>query len=103
MSEMDEAQELAGRAGKQAKNAGKNAGRAVRAAAEPALESVGEHAEEAAEAVRETARRVNPGALGRISSDTGVGFLAISVAVYAGAIAVGKFRQAYSGRKSVIQ
>jgi hypothetical protein len=40
--------------------------------------------------------------LSRMSSDTGVGFLALSVAIYSGAVAYTKFRQAASGRSQVI-
>lgn len=107
--ESAEAKRLAGRAGKQAKQAGRNAGRAAKAGAEAAADTVADEARDAADKVEGTvddavnaARRINVGVLGRMSSDTGVGFLALSVSIYAGVIAYTKFRQAASGRTEVI-
>lgn len=111
-----EAKELAEKAGRQAKRAGsqakaatKTSGRALKAAAEPVVETVAEEAQDTADKLEGTAqdaaraaKKVNLGVLRRISSDTGVGFLALSVAIYAGAVAYDKFRQAASGRKQVI-
>lgn len=104
-----EAAELAERAAKQGKQASKNAARAARVAAEPVVEHVVDSARDvtnklegtAEDAIR-TASRVNPKTLSRISGDTGVGFLALSVSLYAGAIAVNKFRAVYAGRNAVI-
>jgi ATP phosphoribosyltransferase regulatory subunit HisZ len=111
-----EAQDLASKAGVQTKQAGRQAkaaartgGKAVKAAAEPVVEAAAEEArdtanklEGTAEDAVEAARKVNLGVLSRMSSDTGVGFLALSVAIYSGAVAYTKFRQAASGRSQVI-
>lgn len=112
----EEAKELAGKAGKQAKQSGRqarasarNAGRAAKAGAEAAADTVADEARDAAEKVEGTvddavdaARRIDVGVLGRMSSDTGVGFLALSVSIYAGLIAYTKFRQAASGRSHIV-
>jgi hypothetical protein len=105
----DNAQELAERAGTQAKHAAKNTGRAAKAAAKAGAEEVVEEARDAADKLEDTAddviqaaRRVNVGVLGKMSSDTGVGFLALSVCIYSGVIAYTKFRQAASGGSQVI-
>lgn len=97
------------RARKQGASAAKNAGRAVRFTAEPVVEDVAEELRDAgdkleatAEDAIQTARRINPWVLSRISSDTGIGFFALSVSIYAGAIAFNKFRGAYSGRSYVL-
>lgn len=107
--ESADAKKLAGRAGRQAKQAGRNAGRAAKAGAEAAADAVADEARETADKVEGTvddavdaARKVNVGVLGRMSSDVGVGFLALSVSIYAGAIAYAKFRQAASGGSQVI-
>lgn len=105
-----EAQELAKRAGAQGKNAAKNTARAMKAAAEPAAVSAVAEAKEtgaklegtAQDAVR-AARRMDVGVLGRLSSDTGVGFLALSVAIYSGTIAYTKFRQVARGGSAVMR
>jgi ATP phosphoribosyltransferase regulatory subunit HisZ len=107
-----EAQDLASKAGVQTKQAGRQAkaaartgGKAVKAAAEPVVEEARDTAnkfEGTAEDAVEAARKVNLGVLSRMSSDTGVGFLALSVAIYSGAVAYYKFRQAASGRSQVI-
>lgn len=111
MTENDKAKakEQAAQAGSQAKAAAKSAGRAARDAAEPVVEAVADEARDTAEKVEGTvddavraARKINPGVLGKMSSDTGVGFLALSVAIYSGTIAYVKFRQAASGRSQVI-
>lgn len=101
----EEAKEYAERAGEQGKHAVKNSGRAVRAVAEPMVEGAAEEIREAGDRIEDTAhdafraaRRVNVGVLGRMSSDTGIGFLALSVAIYSGAISYAKFRQALAGR-----
>lgn len=100
----EEAGELAHRAGRQARNAGKNASRAAKAAVEPVVEAVEDEVRDTADKLEGTAqdaaraaRKINPKMLSRISGDTGVGFLALSVAIYAGAIAYSKFRQVASG------
>lgn len=107
--ESQEAKALAKRAGAQAKHAGKNTGRAARAAAEAGAEVVADEAHEAVETVEGTAeaaahaaRRVNVGVLTRMSGDTGIGFLALTVAIYSGTVAYMKFRQAWSGGSQVI-
>jgi hypothetical protein len=106
----DKAKEQAGQAVSQAKAAAKSTGRAARDAAEPVVEAVADEARDTAEKVEGTihdvadaAKRIDVGVLGRMSSDTGVGFLALSVCIYSGAVAYAKFRQAAAGRSSVIQ
>lgn len=94
----EEASELGKRASKQGKNAAKNAGKAVQVAAEPVLEEAEEKAEEA---VR-TAKRINPLGLSRLTGNTGQGFLALSVAIFAGTFAVNKFRGVYMTRNQVV-
>lgn len=105
----DRAKEQASQVGSQAKAAAKSAGRAARGAAEPVVEAVADEARDTAEKVEGTAhdvadavRKVDVGVLGKMSSDTGVGFLALSVCIYSGAVAYAKFRQAASGRKQII-
>lgn len=103
------AAEQAGQSGHQAKAAAKSTGRAVRAAAEPVAEAVADGAEEAAETARDVGqeafravKKVDVGVLGKISGDTGVGFLALSVSLYSGLVAYTKFRQAFAGRSNII-
>src|SRR3954465_4314656 len=109
-----EARELAARAARQSQQAAKNAGRAAKAAAPivaetagDAAEKVNDAAEEAVDAVVDatvkTTRKFSPRILSSISSDTGVGFLALSVAIYAGAIAFNKFGAAYSQSSRVVR
>lgn len=102
------ATEHAKQAAGQGKAAARNAGKALRTVAEPAMEAVAEEARDTAQKLEGTAedavnvaRRVDPRVLSRISGDTGVGFLALSVSLYAGAVAFAKFRQAYSGRSHI--
>lgn len=104
-----EAKERASVASTQAKHAAKNSARAAKAAAEAGVEAVADEARDAADKFEDTAddavraaQRVDVGMLGKISSDTGVGFLALSVSIYSGIIAYTKFRQAVSGRSQVI-
>ena len=104
-----EAKTRAKRAGTQAKHAGRNAGGAAKAAAKAGAERAEEVAEEVADNVEEVAeeavrqvRRVNVGVLGKMSSDTGVGFLALSICIYSGTVAFMKFRQAASGSSNII-
>lgn len=103
------AKEQVGQAGNQAKAAAKSTGRAVRDAAEPVVERMTDEASDVSYKVEETAqdalraaKKVDVGVLSRMSGDTGVGFLALSVSIYAGAVAYAKFRQAASGRSHVI-
>jgi hypothetical protein len=104
-----EAAELAKRARGQSKAAAKNGARAVKTVAEPVIDAVHEEAVDtvnklegtADDAIR-TARTINPRVLSRISGDTGQGFIALSVAIWAGTIAVNKFRGAYAGRNAVM-
>lgn len=104
-----EAAELAKRARAEGKNAAKNAAQAVKAGAEAAEDAVAEEVQDTAQKLEgtaedavEAARRVNPWVLGRISSDTGIGFFALSVSIYSGAIAFYKFRSAIAGRSHVM-
>jgi hypothetical protein len=104
-----EAAELAERAARQGKQAGKNAARAAKAVAEDVADTVVDETrdtldklEQTGEDVMGAARRVNPRTLSRISGDTGMGFLALSVSLYTGAVAISKFRAVYAGRSSVI-
>jgi hypothetical protein len=94
--EPDEAIDLARRAKTQGKNAIKNAGRAARVAAEPVLEEASDKLEDVAEEAVRTTKRFDPRMLGRISGDTGQAFLALSVAIYAAAIATKKFQGVYA-------
>jgi F0F1-type ATP synthase membrane subunit b/b' len=104
-----EAKDRAKTARTQAKHASKNIGRSARAAGKAgaeevadAAENVADRAEEIADEAVQAARRVNVGVLGKMSSDTGVGFLALSVCIYSGTVAYVKFRQAASGRSQII-
>lgn len=104
-----EAEELAKRAARQSRSAAKNAGRAVKAVAEPVVDATAEEIHETAEKLEGTvedavhaARRVNPRVLSRISGDTGQGFIALSVAIWAATIAANKFRGAYAGRSALV-
>lgn len=110
MSDKDkqEARELAARAARQSQQAAKNAGRAAKAAAPivaetagDAAEKVNDAAEEAVDAAMQTTKKFGPRVLSKLSSDTGVGFFALSVAVYAGALAFNRFGAAYSSSKVV--
>lgn len=65
------------------------------------VQDVVETAAEQAEEGVETMKRVDPRVLSRISSDTGQGFMALSVAIWAGTFAYNKFRVAYVGRKAI--
>jgi hypothetical protein len=105
----EEAAELAGRAAKQGKDAAKNAGRAARAVAEPVLDHVVDEAQDTVHKLEGTiddavsaSRRFNPRVLSRISSNTGVGFIALSVSIAAATLAVTKFRGAFADRSQVI-
>lgn len=111
-----EAEELAEKAGEQAKQAVsqtkaavKTSGRAVKAATEPVVEVVVDEAQDTADKLEATAddaikaaKRVNVGVIERISGDLGIGFLALSVSLYCGAVAYAKFRQAASGGSQII-
>lgn len=113
----EEAARLAKQAKGQGRAAAKNAGRAAqrgarvaRAAAEPVVDAVVDEAQDTVEKLEgtaedavKTARRINPRVLSRISGDTGQGFIALSVALWAGTIAFNKFRGAYEGRSHVLQ
>ena len=108
MSDKDkqEAQELAARAAAQGKHAAKNAGRAAKAGASVAAEKIGdeaeivnEKAEETVRVMEDTARRASPRIIRTLTSDTGIGFFALSVSIYAGTIAFSKFNSAYSNRR----
>lgn len=105
-----EAVTQAKRAGTQAKRAARNTGRAANAAAEVAKESIEESAdnvvdlaEAAADKAAQTSKRVSPKALAAISGNTGQGFIALSVAIWAGSVAAHRFNAAYAGRSSVIK
>jgi hypothetical protein len=94
-----EASELGKRAGRQSKHALRNAGKAAQVAAQPVLEEV----EDTVEGVVKTAKRVSPIGISRLSGDTAVGFMAVSVALFAGHLAFNKFRGVYTGRSLVIK
>lgn len=105
----DLAKEQAAQAGHQAKAAAKNSGRAARAAAEPVAELVREgvtntvdQLEDTADSVVRSTKRIDLNVLGHMSSDAGVGFLALSVAIYSGTVAYTKFRQVFKGRNQVL-
>lgn len=94
-SNNEEAAELAARAAQQGKNAGKNAGRAVKAVAEPVLEDIQDNVEKLEGTVEDAvdaAKRFDLRMLSRITSDTGVGFLAMSISISAALVAYTKFR-----------
>jgi hypothetical protein len=104
-----EAKSRAKTAGTQAKHAARNTGRAAKAAAqagadvaEDVAEDAAERVEDVAEEAFEAAKRINVGVLGKMSSDTGVGFLALAVCIYSGTVAYAKFRQAASGSSQII-
>lgn len=108
----EEKQEAAARvkqARGQSRAAAKNVGRAAKVVAEPVVDAVVEEVQDTAEKLEGTAedavkeaKRVNPWAISRITSDMGQGFLALSVAVAASTYAAYKFRDAYAGRNSLI-
>lgn len=106
---VQEAKTHAKKAGKQAKQAAKNAGRTTTATAkavadgvEDVVEEVADNVEDAVEDAAQAARRINVGVFGKMSSDMGVGFLALSVCIYSGTVAYMKFRQAASGSSQII-
>lgn len=101
--EKQEASRKAKLATEQMKHAAKNTARATKAVAEPAFNGAVDVAEDVMDDVSDAASRISPSALGRISGDAGVGFLALSVTLYAGAIAINKFRSAFAGRDTVIR
>lgn len=105
MSDKDkqDAKELAARAAHQGQDAVMNAGKAAKAAAPVVAETAGDAAEklndrteEAVNASVKGIRKFAPRVLSHLSSDTSVGFLALSVALYAGAIAFSKFGAVFS-------
>lgn len=105
-----EAAELAKSAGKDTANAGKKALKAVQTGADAATDAVADEAQDIANKAHDTAedavqaaRKIDVGVLSKISGDTGIGFLALSVSIYAGAVAFAKFRQAASGRTRVLK
>jgi hypothetical protein len=104
-----EAKARAKTAGTQAKHAARNTGRAAKAAAAAGAEevadvaeTVSDRAEEIADEAVQTAKRVNVGVLGKMSSDTGVGFLALSMCIWSGTVAYYKFRAAAAGRSQIV-
>lgn len=108
MSENENAEELAQRAKEQAKHSAKNSGRALKAAAEPMMAAAADEARDTADKLEGTAqdavtaaRKLNPQVLSRLSGDTGIAFLAVSMSLWSGAIAFNKFRQVLSGRGHV--
>jgi hypothetical protein len=105
-----DAAELAKRSRSQAKNSAKNAGRAVKAVAEPVVDATAEEIHDTAQKLEGTAedamqaaRKFDMRALTRLSSDTGQGFIALSVALWAGSIAFNKFRAVKTGGSNVLQ
>lgn len=101
VSEQDKqaAKAHARRAGRQSRHAARNMTKASRLAATPVVDAV----EEGAEKTADVAQHISPRGLAAISGDTGTGFLALSVALYAAAIAFSKFGSAYKGRDRAIQ
>ena len=102
MSEQDkqEAREHLGRAGRQGRHAARNVARAAHLGAEAAVDETKEVAGDVAEEVRVVAPRLSARGLAAISGDTGMGFFALAVSIYSGAIAYQRFRSAIlaSGR-----
>lgn len=105
----EKAEENVKQTGRQAKAASKNSAKALRAVAEEGAEKVVDEVRDTAEKLEgtahdaaEAAKKIDVGVLGKISSDTGVAFLATSVSIYAGIVAYSKFRQAFSGGAHVI-
>lgn len=106
------AEEAAGHAKQaagQAKAAAKEAAAAVSTAAEPVVDRVSDAAQNGASRIEDTAedaldaaRRVNPKIISKITGDTGVGFLALSVCIYSGTVAFYRFRSAFEGRSKVL-
>lgn len=101
-----EAAELAKSAGNDTADAARKTVRAVQkgtgAAATVAADEfkdVGHKAQGTAEDAVEAVRKVDVTLLGKLSSDLGVGFLSLSVSIYAGAIAYAKFRQVAHARQ----
>jgi hypothetical protein len=106
----DEARLHLARAASQARNATKNTARAAKDIAVPLAEDAaeeirdtGEKLEGTVEDAVQSARKLSPRALSHISGDVGWGFLALSVSLYAGALAYNKFSAAYAGRKTIIR
>lgn len=101
MSEQDrsEARTHLGRAGRQSRNAAKNVARAAREESSHLTEIV----EDAGEEVADTAKRINVRRLSALTGDTGIGFLALSVSMYAGAIAYKQFRNVVHNRGAVVK
>lgn len=93
------------RAVKQSSQAAKNAGKAVKAVAAPVVDELEETAEKfegTMDDAVDTARRINPRAITRIFGNTGQGFMALTVAAWAGTLAFQKFNDAYKGRRDVL-
>lgn len=95
----EEAAELAKRAGRQGRNAARNGIKAAKAVAEPVIDAAHDEAvdtvnklEGTAEDAVQAARKINPNVLSRLTGDTGIGFLALSVSIWAGAVAFNQFR-----------
>lgn len=92
----------------QAKAAAKNTGRAARAAAEPVVDAVADEVQDTAEKLEgtaedavQTAKRINPRVFSRLTGDTGIGFLALSVSIWAGTIAFNQFRGVFRGSRAM--
>lgn len=96
MSEQDrsEVRTHLGRAGRQSRHAAKNLAHA--AGSEASL--IADEIEGAADEVAETAKHINVRGLSSLTGDAGTGFLALSVALYAGVIAYNKFGAVVKGR-----
>lgn len=93
MQEKDkkEAAELAARSATQMKHSANNAAEAAEVVVEGAAADV-------ASAGHKAARRISPRGLSAIAGDMGVGFFALSVCLYSGALAFSKFDAAFRGR-----
>lgn len=108
------------RAAQQSKHAAKNATKAAKLAAEPVaqelkhaateteeaaargLTAVEARAMRASERTKDKAKRINTKGLAALSSDTGQGFIALSVALWAGSIAFNRFSKVYNTRGRAI-
>lgn len=93
MQEKDkqEAAELAARSARQLRHSAENAAKATDTVADAVVD-------DAVEAGSRAVRRINPRGLAAIAGDTGVGFFALAVCLYSGAIAFSKFDAAFKGR-----
>lgn len=116
----EDANAHAQRAKQQSKHAAKNATKAAKLAAEPVAQEIkhtairteavaadGLHTVEgqavrASEKTKDKVKRINTKGLAALSGDTGQGFIALSVALWAGSIAFNRFSKVYNTRGRAI-